>query len=121
MHNFNFPICSRVSSSNTSEHHYDPSHFSKIQQTAEKVPIGLGYGPILQSTVKYNTRYPNMKCGAPVQINFSIADKSLERTELYASFKSKRDWEIARWAKLRGVGSTSFSELLAIDGVHFLG
>jgi len=32
-----------------------------------------------------------MKCGAPVQINFSIADKSLEGTELYAPFKSKRD------------------------------
>ncbi|KAF9477316.1 hypothetical protein BDN70DRAFT_838060, partial [Pholiota conissans] len=27
------------------------------------------------------------------------------------------EWEIARWAKLRGPGSTAFSELLEIDGV----
>jgi hypothetical protein len=34
-------------------------------------------------------------------------------------FISKMDWEIARWAKLRGPGSTAFSELLSIDGVGF--
>ncbi|KAJ3562007.1 hypothetical protein NP233_g9840 [Leucocoprinus birnbaumii] len=33
-------------------------------------------------------------------------------------FKSKVDWEMARWAKLRGPGSTAFSELLAIEGVR---
>ncbi|KAJ3797272.1 hypothetical protein GGU11DRAFT_816582 [Lentinula aff. detonsa] len=27
------------------------------------------------------------------------------------------DWELAHWAKLRGAGSTAFSDLLAIDGV----
>ncbi|PPQ81967.1 hypothetical protein CVT26_004198 [Gymnopilus dilepis] len=27
------------------------------------------------------------------------------------------DWKVAQWAKLRGVGSTAFSDLLAIDGV----
>ncbi|EDR06040.1 uncharacterized protein LACBIDRAFT_329283 [Laccaria bicolor S238N-H82] len=36
----------------------------------------------------------------------------------WAPFNSKKDWEIARWAKLRGAGSTAFSELLATDGVH---
>lgn len=36
----------------------------------------------------------------------------------YAPFASKIDWEIARWAKTRGLGSTAFSELLAIDGVR---
>ncbi|KAJ3811030.1 hypothetical protein F5876DRAFT_88572 [Lentinula aff. lateritia] len=35
----------------------------------------------------------------------------------WAPFASRMDWEIARWAKLRGTGSTAFSELLAIDGV----
>lgn len=30
---------------------------------------------------------------------------------------TQMDWYIARWAKLRGPGSTAFTELLAIDGV----
>ena len=37
----------------------------------------------------------------------------------WAPFNSKKDWEIARWAKLQGAGSTAFLELLAIDGVCF--
>lgn len=32
-------------------------------------------------------------------------------------FQSKLDWEVGKWAKLRGPGDTSFSELLAIEGV----
>ena len=35
----------------------------------------------------------------------------------YAPFASKMDWEIARWAKLRGPGSTAFTELMSIEGV----
>jgi uncharacterized C2H2 Zn-finger protein len=35
----------------------------------------------------------------------------------WAPFSSRMDWEVARWAKLRGPGSTAFSELLAIEGV----
>lgn len=36
---------------------------------------------------------------------------------VYAPFSCKIDWELARWAKLRGPGSTAVSDLLAIDGV----
>lgn len=35
----------------------------------------------------------------------------------WAPFSSRVDWEIARWAKLRGPSSTALSELLGIDGV----
>ena len=28
------------------------------------------------------------------------------------------DWKVAKWAKLRGPGSTAFSELLGIQGVR---
>ncbi|KAH7917158.1 hypothetical protein BV22DRAFT_1026893, partial [Leucogyrophana mollusca] len=35
----------------------------------------------------------------------------------WAPFSSQTDWDIARWAKLRGPSSTAFSELLAIPGV----
>ena len=36
----------------------------------------------------------------------------------YASFTDRIDWEIAKWAKLRGPSSTAFSELLSISGVQ---
>ncbi|RPD62619.1 hypothetical protein L226DRAFT_458001 [Lentinus tigrinus ALCF2SS1-7] len=35
----------------------------------------------------------------------------------YAPFASRLDWQMARWAKLRGSGSTAFTELLAIEEV----
>ncbi len=35
----------------------------------------------------------------------------------FAPFSSRMEWEIARWAKLRGPGSTAFSELMSIEGV----
>jgi hypothetical protein len=35
----------------------------------------------------------------------------------WAPFQSRIDWEIARWAKLRGPGSTAFDDLLSIEGV----
>ncbi|KAJ7254453.1 hypothetical protein C8J57DRAFT_1076155 [Mycena rebaudengoi] len=35
----------------------------------------------------------------------------------WAPFESQIDWEIARWAKLRGSTSTAFTDLLSIDGV----
>lgn len=36
----------------------------------------------------------------------------------WAPFASRIDWEVAKWAKLRGSGSTAFSDLLAIEGVR---
>ncbi|KAI8971258.1 hypothetical protein BD414DRAFT_518074 [Trametes punicea] len=35
----------------------------------------------------------------------------------YHPFNSRFEWEVARWAKLRGSGSTAFLDLLAITGV----
>lgn len=42
-----------------------------------------------------------------------------DNANIYAPFGSHMEWEIARWAKLRGPSSTAFSELLKIDGVCF--
>jgi hypothetical protein len=40
-------------------------------------------------------------------------------SNIYSPFTSQMDWEIARWAKLRGSGSTAFTDLLKIEGVGF--
>lgn len=45
----------------------------------------------------------------------SIVDSE---SNIWAPFTSKTDWEMACWAKMHGSGSTAFSELLLIDGVH---
>lgn len=37
----------------------------------------------------------------------------------WALFSTRREWEVARWAKLRGPSSTALSELLEIDGVSW--
>ena len=37
---------------------------------------------------------------------------------IYWPFSSKLDWEVARWGKKRGPGSTALTELLEIDGVR---
>lgn len=69
--------------------------------------------------VSYSDTYPHRKAGAIVEHaqssdqTYSAADD----TNIWAPFTSKIDWEIAKWAKLRGAGSTAFSDLLAIEGV----
>lgn len=42
-----------------------------------------------------------------------------DHTNSYAPFKSRMDWEIAQWAKMRGPSSSAFTDLMGIDGVRF--
>jgi phage FluMu protein Com len=71
--------------------------------------------------VRYSDKYPDHQAGAPLKKtqpgddNYRAAlDNS---SNPWAPFSSQMDWEIANWAKLRGAGSTAFSDLLAIKGV----
>jgi hypothetical protein len=41
-----------------------------------------------------------------------------DKTNPYAPFASQLDWDIAKWAKLRGPGCTSFGEMMNIPGVR---
>ena len=43
-----------------------------------------------------------------------------QQDNIYAPFASELDWLVAKWAKMRGPGSTAFSELLNIPGVSAL-
>ena len=70
------------------------------------------------------TKYPGGMAGAVhskasmgenEKYGLRIGDESQEN--IYAPFASQLDWEVARWAKIRGPGSNSFTELMAIDGV----
>ncbi|KAG9316995.1 hypothetical protein JVU11DRAFT_1175 [Chiua virens] len=82
-------------------------------------------------------RYPGDAAGHPVSANTTMtppipdanhcyaerlkgqADDSADRSP-YWLFTLQLDWEVARWAKMRGPGSTAVSELLNIDGVSLV-
>ncbi|KAJ7203429.1 hypothetical protein C8J57DRAFT_1101231 [Mycena rebaudengoi] len=69
-------------------------------------------------------KFPGRTAGAPISAELAAsAEKTYsdilgESNNPYAPFTSKMDWEMARWAKLRGSGSTAFTDLLQIDGVR---
>lgn len=73
--------------------------------------------------------FPGSTAGAPVPDGMSVPNVTYQdyqasvespgtsSTNPYAPFTSRIDWEVAQWAKLRGSGSTAFSDLLAIEEV----
>jgi hypothetical protein len=69
--------------------------------------------------------FPLATAGAPIPgsvrdaSGFATYGCGLRSDETYAPFGSKLDWDVARWAKLRGPSSSAVSELLEIDGVSF--
>ncbi len=74
--------------------------------------------------------FPGGRAGAPIsdeqvpsshtmyQSSVDSADADVSEMNPFAPFVSRMDWEVARWAKMRGPGSTAVTELLQIDGVR---
>ncbi len=66
-------------------------------------------------------RFPHGHPGAPVsgigQASIFEATCNGLGDSIWAPFRSQCDWEIARWAKMRGPTSTAVTELLAIPEV----
>lgn len=96
--------------------HQDEAHHQNPRNTAE---ARLGHGP-------YITHFPLPTAGAPVfkpsekaheHIYEDYSEKIAGSENIYAPFESKLDFDIALWAKMRGSGSTAFTDLLAIDNV----
>jgi hypothetical protein len=71
------------------------------------------------TVVRYSSVYPERRAGSGtgVQASDGGGDR-FNGQNMYAPFASRLDWEVARWAKLRGAGSTAFSDLLAVEGVR---
>lgn len=66
--------------------------------------------------------FPSNAAGAPIANvqavpKYESYQKDLKNDSPWAPFSSRLDWEVARWAKLRGPSSTAFTEFLNIDGV----
>lgn len=80
--------------------------------------------PSVQTSRPHIVRYPNRQAGAPVagkeagNSDHEEYHRNLKGGgNIWAPFKSELDWRLARWAKMRGPGSTAFTELLDIPGV----
>ncbi|KAJ6450612.1 hypothetical protein C8R45DRAFT_1057188 [Mycena sanguinolenta] len=70
-------------------------------------------------------KFPGNLAGAPISHDRDSTSEERYRTTFrndtanpYAPFRSKRDWEFAKWAKTRGPGSTAFTDLIQIDRVR---
>ncbi|KAI0639898.1 hypothetical protein C8Q77DRAFT_1214290 [Trametes polyzona] len=78
-------------------------------------------------TKTFRVQFPGGRAGAPTSPSRerSAYEKYQQHidalnTNPYAPFTSRMDWEIARWAKVRGPGSTAVSELLEIEDLASL-
>lgn len=71
------------------------------------VKFGGRAGAIVKESIPSNDQY-----------SAELEDGAIQN--VYAPFASELDWKFARWAKLRGPGSTSVTELMAIEGVSLI-
>jgi hypothetical protein len=63
-------------------------------------------------------RFTSGRPGAPIPGRPQSDPQATFTGSQWGPFRSQLDWEVARWAKLRGGSSTAVSELLAIPGVR---
>ncbi|KAJ3996010.1 hypothetical protein F5050DRAFT_1799862 [Lentinula boryana] len=93
--------------------HNDSEHLHSPSPRLSRLPP-VSRSPLIHEP--HIVHYPDPCAGALIEFQGEIVD---EYTGLnaWAPFGSKIEWEIARWANLRGPSSTAFTELLAIDGV----
>lgn len=92
---------------------------------AEHAIVGeAGHGPTPKVRVRFSEKHRSSQCGQKRQQCEALDSRYQSHVNgeanPWAPFHSKLDWEMAKWAKLRGPGSTSFSDLLAIDGVSLV-
>ncbi|KAK7676579.1 hypothetical protein QCA50_020455 [Cerrena zonata] len=73
------------------------------RQPAQRVPYGRKAGIPVTETITQNE-------------NERYKDTLADGDNIWAPFNSKLDWELARWAKLRGPGANALTELLKIKG-----
>ncbi|KAJ3555685.1 hypothetical protein NM688_g2437 [Phlebia brevispora] len=80
------------------------------RKPAVVVRFGGEAGKVIQAPIRPRQQYDNHTYQA------SLGPGSAQNP--WYPFTSKLDWEVAKWAKLRGPGDTAFSELLSIAGVR---
>lgn len=96
-----------------------------LRHHTERILVDSGTGPKPCVIVRYTEKHRNSRAESIVTHSKTHDDEYTSNVNvnsernIWAPFNSKLDWEVARWAKMRGPGSTALSELLAIEGVCF--
>lgn len=93
----------------------------------ERPLIDDGHGLKPKCSIRYSQKHRKSRAGSVISESHNsdsryasdVRDKGNAEQNPWAPFASQMDWDIARWAKLRGIGSTDLTELLAIEGVSF--
>jgi hypothetical protein len=90
---------------------------NRIQLTNQANVGNLGIASIVID------RFPSGNAGAPISgfvrgPSAYESDEAMHVGSVWAPFKSKHDWKIARWAKMRGPTSSAVAELLEIPEVR---
>ena len=98
-----------------SEAHFS-QHHTPTHSEAQPTPSPMDY--MVEA-------FPGDSAGMPIEFTphqsmFENYKRQLNSEAVYAPFTSRTDWEIARWAKIRGPSSSAVNELLQIDGVSLL-
>ena len=91
------------------------------------IPNDSCRGPIVpndrESSDVYVENFETGRAGAPVGNGAGMPSNARYQSKLnnpenpYAPFKSQTDWELALWAKTRGISSSAFTDLLNIKSV----
>ena len=96
---------------------------SEEEVVDEEGGTGFNENPVMIETFpsQYGDAGAAMERGSGSLYNKYDNDRQEDPEDnMYLPFKSKLDWDFARWAKLRGPGSTAINELLNIDGVSVI-
>ncbi|KAJ3559580.1 hypothetical protein NM688_g251 [Phlebia brevispora] len=96
----------------TLERHRQMEEYTKglRYKPAAVVRFGGDAGKIIQAPTQPQSQYDNDA------YQKRLGPESAQNP--WFPFTSKLDWEVAKWAKLRGPGDTAYSELLSIAGVR---
>ncbi|KAF8267150.1 hypothetical protein EI94DRAFT_1842165 [Lactarius quietus] len=98
------------------EHRLEPHHPPMSPNCT--VEQDAGHSSDSDHTPRVNDSLPNRR---EAELNLErcpIITGENSQSNLYTPFASQLEWEVARWAKLRGPTSTSFTKLMAIDGIQ---
>ncbi len=95
-------------------------------KTQKQMSLGVGRDAVEDSLRQkiYVEQFPRRTAGAPIPKAGSEGvdvPHGLYQSNPYCPFVSEIDWKVAKWAKLRGQGSTAVSDLLGIPGVSIPG
>lgn len=94
------------------------SHRNTVEEQLNQKTFVVRYpGSSTSAPIPDSELHSSPVCGSYTYQGYHSNLDPGKATNPYAPFTSRLDWELAKWAKLRGIGSTAFSDLLSIEDV----